>query len=197
MNKENSVLLFDLGGVLADLGEPAKAIGLELTEEEFWQTWLNSASVHAFEQGELETPEFLSRIATEFGQADVGDFERRFQAWQLRLFPGAETALRSLPEDCRVALLSNTNEVHWEQVVGATDVFSIFDRLFLSFETGLYKPVAESFEQVVAHFDCNPGDVLFLDDSLRNVNAASEQGLNAHVARGIHEARAIIAREIG
>ncbi len=52
MNRGNRVLLFDLGGVLADLGEPAKAIGLELTEEEFWQSWLNSASVHAFiEQG--------------------------------------------------------------------------------------------------------------------------------------------------
>lgn len=194
MNNAHRVLLFDLGGVLADLGEPAKAIGLDLTEEGFWQIWLNSANVHAFERGELAAHDFFSAIAGEFGQADVDDFQNRLHAWRLPLFPGVEEMIRSIPDDRRLALLSNTNAMHWDQVVKATDVFTIFDHLFLSFETGHYKPDAKSYEQVVRHFDCDPGDVLFLDDSPRNVTAARELGFDAHRVCGIREARAIVSR---
>jgi putative hydrolase of the HAD superfamily len=195
MNKGNRVLLFDLGGVLADLGEPAQAIGLNITEKEFWQVWLNSSAVHAFEMGRMEATDFFPSIADEFGQAHDEGFENRLRAWHLRLFPGAEEMIRSLTERYRVALLSNTNAVHWEQVLSATDVFSTFDHLFLSFETGYYKPDTRSFGQVTEHFACDPGDVLFLDDSLRNVDAAKVFGLEARLARGLGEAQAIIAEE--
>lgn len=196
MNKEEKVLLFDLGGVLADLGEPAQAIGLDLTDAGFWDIWLNSANVHAFEKGEMEASDFFAGIAAELGQASDETFEKRLRAWHLRLFPGAEALIHSIPDHYRVALLSNTNAVHWEQVVSATDVFSRFDHLFLSFETGLYKPTAESFEQVVTHFNCEPGDVLFLDDSPRNVDGASKIGIEARRTRGLEEARAIIAASL-
>ena len=194
MNSGSRVLLFDLGGVLADLGEPAKAVGLDLTEEDFWQIWMSSANVHAFERGKLPAHEFFSRIAGEFGQADVEDFQRRLHAWQLPIFPGVEEMIRTIPDECRTALLSNTNTMHWNQVVNATDVFSTFDHLFLSFETGHYKPDVQSYAQVVTHFDCDPGDVLFFDDSSRNVAAARELGFEAHQVWGIREARAIILR---
>ena len=197
MNKGKQVLLFDLGGVLADLGAPAQAIGLDLTDEGFWEIWLNSANVHAFEKGEIEASDFFSGIAAELGQVSDEAFEQRLRAWQLQLFPGAEALIHSIPDHYRVALLSNTNAVHWEQVVSATDIFSRFDHLFLSFETGLYKPTAESFEQVVMHFNCEPGDVLFLDDSQRNVAGANSIGIEARRTRGIEEARAIIAARLG
>ncbi len=196
MNKANRVVLFDLGGVLADLGEPAKTIGLDLTEEEFWEIWLNSANVHAFEMGKLAASEFFPSIAAEFGQSDGAAFEDRLRTWHLRLFPGAEEMIRSVPNDCHVALLSNTNAMHWEQLVSATDVFSIFDHLFLSYETGFYKPAPESYEQVIERFDCDPGDVLFLDDSPRNVAAANRLGIEACLTRGIDEAIAVVAGKL-
>lgn len=197
MNKRDQVVLFDLGGVLADLGKPAKAIGLGITEEEFWKTWLNSANVHAFETGEITASEFFHRIAAEFGQADDQTFEKRLRAWHLPLFPGVEAMIRSVPEHCRIALLSNTNEMHWKQVVSTTDIFSAFDYLFLSFETGYYKPATKSFEQVVAVLDCEPVDVLFLDDSSRNVDAATSFGFKAHQTRGVEAASAILDNKFG
>ena len=108
--------------------------------------------------------------------------------------PGAEELIQSISTEYRVALLSNTNAVHWDQVTGVTDMFSTFDHLFLSFETGHYKPDAESYEQVVTHFDCEPADIRFFDDSPRNVSAARELGFNAHQVRGIGEVRAIISQ---
>ena len=197
MNKRKQVVLFDIGGVLADLGDPAQAVGLDLTDEGFWEIWLNSANVHAFEKGEMEASEFFRRIAAEFGQADDQTFENRLRAWHLPLFPGVEAMIRSVPEHCRIALLSNTNEMHWKQVVSTTDIFSAFDYLFLSFETGYYKPATKSFEQVVAVLDCEPADVLFLDDSLRNVDAATSFGFEAHQTWGIEAASAILGNKFG
>lgn len=197
MNNKDQVVLFDLGGVLADLGEPAKALGLGITEEQFWDTWLNSTNVHAFEMGEMEASEFFPSIAAEFGQSDGAAFEDRLRSWHLPLFPGAEAMIHSVPDHCRVALLSNTNAMHWEQVVSTTDIFAAFDYLFLSFETGYYKPAMKSFEQVVAVLDCEPGDVLFLDDSSRNVDAAISFGFEAHQTWGVAAATAVINSKLG
>lgn len=194
---EDRVVLFDLGGVLADLGEPTKTVGLDITEEQFWDTWLNSKNVYAFETGEMEASEFFQRIADELGQADAVAFENRLRAWHLPLFPGAEAMIQSVPDHCRVALLSNTNAMHWEQVASTTDIFSAFDYLFLSFETGYYKPAEKSFEQVVAVLDCEPGDVLFLDDSSRNVDAATSFGFEAHQAWGVKAASAVLNSKFG
>ena len=137
--------------------------------------------------------DFFSGVADEFEQADVQDFENRLRAWHLDLFPGAEELIQFVSMKHRVALLSNTNEVHWGQVTGVTGIFSTFDHLFLSFETGHYKPDAISYAQVVAHFDCEPADVFFLDDSPHNITAARELGFEAHQVRGIGEVRAIIS----
>jgi HAD superfamily hydrolase (TIGR01509 family) len=195
MSKKKRVLLFDLGGVLADLGTPTSDMGLDMTEEAFWATWLNSENVHAFEMGKLDAPEFCRRIAGELGQEDTDTFEERLRAWRLTLFPGVADLIRSIPQTIPIALLSNTNEIHWDPLATA-GVFTRFDQLFLSYETGHYKPMQSAFEQVTARFGCDPDDVLFLDDSPRNVAAAIETGFDAHRVYGVTESRAVIEREL-
>ena len=189
------MLLFDLGGVMADLGTPASDIGLDMSEADFWATWVHSASVHAWEMGRLETPEFCTRIAAELGQDPEPGFEQRLRAWHLRLFPGIEDLVDSVAGSATIALLSNTNEIHWHQVA-SDDVFARFDHLFLSYETGHYKPMPVAFEQVTRHFNCDPSDVLFLDDSQRNIDAAIEAGLRAHRVEGVEQSRDVIRREL-
>lgn len=189
-------MLFDLGGVLADLGDPVAAMGLDMSSEEFWTIWLASSQVHAFEIGALAAKEFFPGMADEFGLADREGFENRFATWRLGLFAGAEAFLQSVTQYYDLALLSNTNEVHWKQIATSTQVFSGFAQTFLSFETGHYKPSTESYDQVIAHFDCSPQDVVFIDDSPRNVLAARQMRFNAHQARGIQQAKVIVADDL-
>jgi len=47
------IVLLDLGGVLADLGDPVRSMGLEMGAERFWEIWLSSPSVRAYESGVL------------------------------------------------------------------------------------------------------------------------------------------------
>ena len=118
-------------------------------------------------------------MASELGLESAAAFASRFERWQLQPYPAAEGLVRSIPQDVHVCLLSNTNEVHWQQILSQTTIFDVFDHLFLSFQTGHYKPQERAYPQVVEHYRCDPGDILFLDDSDGNVRAASVLGLRA------------------
>ena len=181
---QRPILLFDLGGVLVDLADPVTSIGLDMTSEEFWAMWLSSPLVHQFETGLLTTEDFVARLGAQLGFADATEFDRALRRWHLPMFDGAEEALRELTDDYTVALLSNTNEVHWDHVVSRSDVFAQFDQLFLSYVTGNLKPDPVAFQEVVAHFDCAPADVFFFDDNAGNVAAARREGLQATQVSG-------------
>jgi HAD superfamily hydrolase (TIGR01509 family) len=181
---DKPVLLLDLGGVLADLGNPAAAMGLEIGEAAFWRIWLDSPAVEAFERGRVSTREFCEMMAVEFGLSDAADFDRRFRSWELHFYPGIADCLHRLAAENVLALLSNTNEVHWQQVTQADGAFSDFTKCFLSFETGWFKPEDAAFHLVSEHFGCAPEEVAYLDDSRRNVVAARRLGFDAHCVAG-------------
>lgn len=180
MGTAQPVLLLDLGGVLADLGDPVTAMGLDMALPEFWKTWTSSPVVRALETGQLDEETFLREIPAVLGCSSASSFGPRFHAWQLRLFPGVEACVRAAAQRYRVALLSNTNEVHWQQVTSASDVFDDFEHVFLSYETGHYKPEPAAFQDVMGFFNCEPGEIVFVDDSEPNVAAACKLGIDAH-----------------
>jgi HAD superfamily hydrolase (TIGR01509 family) len=192
MSATRPVLLLDLGGVLADLGDPVAAMGLDLTLPEFWATWTSSPIVRALETGQMNEEAFLREIPAVLGCSGEEAFGPRFHAWQLKLFPGVEDLVRKAAQRYRVALLSNTNEIHWRQVTTASRVFESFERVFLSYETGHYKPEPAAFRNVTELFDCAPGDVLFVDDSGPNVAAARKLGIDAHRVAGAAELRDLL-----
>ena len=194
MNKP--ILLFDLGGVLVDLANPTDAIGLEISNDEFWATWLTSPLVQHFETGRLATSDFMAQLGAEFGFDDAVEFDSALRRWHLQMFDGAEQALRTLTQSHTVALLSNTNEIHWQQVESQSDVFEGFSKLFLSYETGNAKPTQAAFLDVVEHFDCEPAQVHFFDDNAGNVAAARRAGSSAVQVSGWHNVELEVAKVI-
>lgn len=179
--------MLDLGGVLADLRDPVAAMGLDMPLDAFWKTWTSSATVRAFETGQMSEAEFLRQIPAELGYTGSASFEKQFHAWQLELFPGVGELIRRVLPRYRVALLSNTNAIHWRQVTAGNDVFADFECVFLSYETGCFKPGESAFRQVTDWFECSPGDVMFLDDSEPNIAAALDFGMDARRVAGMAE----------
>lgn len=187
MSSAKPVLLLDLGGVLADLGDPVSAMGLNMAPAEFWEIWTSSTIVRAFETGQMGVKEFLVKVPVELGYAGANPFAQQFHAWRLKLFPGVDHLVRNAARHYRVALLSNTNEIHWQQVNESNTVFADFERVFLSYETGYFKPSPLAFGQVMECFDCPPSEVVFLDDSAPNVAAARALGIDARQVAGVTE----------
>ena len=182
---DKPVLLLDLGGVLADLGDPVSAMGLRLEFDDFWKIWTSSPSVRDLETGIIDEAAFIPRVAAELGAADDPLFGERLHRWRLRLYPDTEEFLRGAAANWRLALLSNTNAIHWQQVTEGTDVFDLFDALFLSYETGQYKPSSDAYEQVIDHYSCAAGEIRFFDDSAANIDSARSAGLDAHLTNGV------------
>jgi putative hydrolase of the HAD superfamily len=178
------ILLFDLGGVLADLGSPSASMELPFGDDRFWRTWLHSPHVRAYELGQIGEDEALPAIARDLGLGDPGTFARTFKKWRLSLYPGVEPLIEDLSDEFELALLSNTNAFHWEQVSSSTTIFDRFAGIFLSYETGVYKPNAEAFEYVIGTLGRRPGDIVFLDDTRANIEAARRVGINAFQATG-------------
>lgn len=187
------VLLFDFGGVLIRLNDPAETFGLTYGRDEFSRKWLLSPAVRAHEQGQINAQEFAERIITE---ADLpygaDEFLDRFAAWPDRLFDGIPALLDELPARYRRALLSNTNAVHWEAGGVAAELEPRFEHVFLSYRTGLIKPDAEAFLEVARHMNCAPERIWFFDDNPLNVDGARAVGMQASVANGPDDVRRVI-----
>jgi HAD superfamily hydrolase (TIGR01509 family) len=192
-------VLFDLGGVLIELGGVGhfgQLIG-ETDESVIWQTWLTSTWVRRYERGLCTRENFAAGMREEHGlRLDESQFLELFLSWPRGLFPGAEDLVSSLHADVSVACLSNTNELHWNAQQDAAVLHRLFETRFLSHELGLVKPDREIFDHVLDDLGLGGSEVLFLDDNQINVDGAREAGLDAQVVKGVEASRSLL-RERG
>ncbi len=192
MGKGNrfKVILFDLGGVLLRLNDPIETFGLDISLTEFKDRWLQSPSVREFEGGNIDTEGFAKKIVTEADLPyDWQEFIRRFDSWPDRLFDETIDVLSAIPAPYSRVLLSNINALHWGRDEIAKPLAGHFDKFFLSYETGLVKPDREAFELVTETLECQPGEVLFFDDSPLSVSAAADYGMQSVHTIGIGAVR--------
>lgn len=178
-------LVFDIGGVLIELGNPAQLFGLAGDTEAFLARWLHSPSVRDFERGAIDAETFARRVVAEATLPyDWREFLRRFMSWPGSLYPGIDALLDAIPDRYQRALMSNTNEAHWRDGGLAAQLEDRFTERFLSFETGLLKPDADAFEHLASVLGCAPAEIAFFDDNIANVESAASLGIRARLARG-------------
>jgi putative hydrolase of the HAD superfamily len=185
-----TVVLFDLGGVLLHLRDTGPTFGVTGDERDFHRRWILSHAVREFERGAIDFDEFAGRVVAELKLPyDPGEFLQRFNSWPGDLYRGVPEILEKLALEYQVALLSNTNAVHWQRPNVAGVLEPLFDHAFLSYRTGLLKPDPDAFAQVLNHYSCVPKEILFLDDNPLNIDAANTIGIRACLTRGIDDVR--------
>jgi putative hydrolase of the HAD superfamily len=189
------VVLFDLGGVLVELGgvrEMARFAG-EDSEDELWRRWLECPWVRRFERGQCDAETFSHGMVDSWSlTVEPTEFLAAFITWPRGLLPGAHELVRSLATTTRVGCLSNTNSLHADRQWTEFGIGELFHEHFFSHQMGLVKPDREAFEHVLGVLDCPGERVLFLDDNQINVDGARAAGLLAERTRGPDEARAIL-----
>jgi HAD superfamily hydrolase (TIGR01509 family) len=193
------IVLFDLGGVLVDLGGvgPMKELAAIESDEEFWERWLTCRWVRGFERGECSPDEFAAGIVEDWELTAGPDaFLDAFRDWPGRLFDGAEALIEEVHERVPIGCLSNTNALHWDRHFGTWPILSHFDYRFVSYEMGIVKPDRELFDRVAELLPAPRDRVVFLDDNLVNVDGAIDAGFVARHVRGVEGARAALV-EVG
>ena len=190
-----SAVLFDIGGVLIELdGLPslAKLLNSEQSHDEIYKNWMSSPSVIAHETGKLTADEFAMRVVEDL-QIDLSPdaFMQNFATWIVGTFPNTFELLEAIPPHIPLAALSNTSAAHWIHVE-ATGLTQKLDHLFLSHEIGHLKPNHEAFQAAIDGLQLPAEEVIFFDDNIDNVIAASAFGLKAHQAFNPTQAKQIL-----
>jgi putative hydrolase of the HAD superfamily len=188
-------VLFDMGGVLVELASLPELLGTPRSEAEFWPQWLGSSAVQQFERGLCSPEAFARQAVIDLDLAIEPDqFLANFARFPRGLFPGSAALVNEVSTVATTAVLSNTNDIHWQTQPDAETVRSLFHRSYLSYEIGAVKPEPEIFRHVLADLDLAGDQVLFLDDNAINVEGARSAGFRAEMVRGPGEAReAVVA----
>jgi putative hydrolase of the HAD superfamily len=172
-----------MDGVLAQGTNSADEILREnnITMEEFFKNWTTSKAVSDFETGSITPEEFSEARGNEL---DMGLKQNAVMniliARKSVLYDGAEQLLDNLyKRNFVLACLSNTNVLHWNNIEGKEVFERYFLMKFLSYEMGLIKPQKEIYLSVLNTLQCKAHEILYFDDSKKNIDTALNLRFNA------------------
>ena len=144
---------------------------------------------HQFEKGKIETNVYRKYVVEKLGlHISEVEFDKGWNDIYLDLVPGIGGLLQVLKSRFRLLALTNTNKAHaakWKNKYAQE--LANFEKVFCSHEIGARKPERKVYEIVLDYLKLEPNRVLFLDDKLENVKAASRSGMKGILVKSSHQ----------
>lgn len=188
MNKK--AIIFDFGGVLIDLDiEDCKRafkrdLGYERIDE-ILDPCHQKGIVGDMEEGVISAEEFRAAVLKE-SRPDARPEE--VDAAFMHILAGIPSykgpLLNRLAESYDIYILSNNNPIvapHMHDLFAGVgvDYEGLFKKSFLSYQMKALKPSEAFYKRVLEQVDCEPENLIFIDDSQKNVEGAIAAGLPA------------------
>ena len=185
-----NAIVFDLGGVLFDLDADAciRAFREELGYEkivEILDKCHQKGIIGQLECGALTPDEFRAEVLRDSRPGTVpADVDRAFCALLADFPQDKADLLRDLSARYDLYVLTNNNPITMarshEMLAGrGLDWQRVFKAEFVSCEMKLLKPSREIYEETVRRVGRPAEEILFIDDSQSNVDAARAVGIRA------------------
>ncbi len=179
-------IIFDLGGVVVDLdfsnfinkiisqsplNKPQTSIMLEFFRQS-----------NIYHQGKMSNAEFyhLACDVLQVCSLDQAEFFTAFNSIISGFNPKITELIKNLrlTNQYKLIALSNINSSHWEYLLAKNWGFiEYFDEFVLSHEIHLVKPQPKIFEYVIQKAGCDPKEIVFIDDGLKNIRSAQNFGI--------------------
>ena len=192
-------IAFDMGGVLLGLDIEAairafrERLGFE-TIDEYLDLYFQRGFLKGLEDGSIDEEqgyeEIFKRCRPGITREDIQDCYREFV---LPMEPRRAEILKELHGRFDLYLLSNNNPIAFNHVCRqyfeqqGVPVEVIFRKMFNSFEMKIMKPAPEMFRRVIESIGAKPEEILFIDDSRKNVDGALASGIDARLYTGIED----------
>ncbi|HXX65149.1 MAG TPA: HAD family phosphatase [Bacteroidota bacterium] len=177
-------VVFDFGRVVCDFD-----LGLFIrraapysrkTAAELQELMRHSVSLAArYESGKISTEAFYREICR---AAELEMGQEQFVKAYTDIFTPIPTTfdlLRRLKGRYRLALLSNTSELHYKYGIRTVDVFPLFEAVTLSFEVGAMKPDKKIYDDVLRKLALPASACVYIDDIGEYVQAGRALGFTA------------------
>jgi len=174
-------IVFDIGRVLVHLDfDPILGYFAEYgIDVDHLGAFLERIDLPAYERGEFDGEELLSRIAALGNRPMALDALRAH--WNGIFVPQSDMLdlVRRLSDTHRVYLLSNIGDLHWDHLERELAVSSLGHGALPSFQARVAKPDAGIYRRAEELFGLQPARTVFVDDLLPNVDAARQRGWRA------------------
>lgn len=201
-NKETKVIIFDIGGVLVDLDMAQcvrrckEELGFDRIEE-FLDPCHQKGFFRKFEAGEISLEDFRKMVLAMCRPGvKPEDADRAFSGLVTGIAPYKIPLLKDLASMYELYALSNNNAASMPYCYKLFEqqglpMKSVFRKLYLSYELRMLKPHDDIFQYTIADISklyseshplstaIGPQNMLYIDDSASNVEAAAANGLNA------------------
>ena len=190
----NSVVVFDLGGVLARICHT-------------WQEAIATANVSAtlpahppigltqlpefdlYQSNDISLEAYLDSISA-FTGCDRARALDVHNAIIIELYAGVREIIDQLhSQGTETGCLSNTNEPHWQELAFSDRFHAIRDTKYkmASHRVGLNKPDPRIYARYCSEFDLQASQIVYFDDNEANVLSAVDFGFRAHRIDPSHE----------
>lgn len=177
-------ILFDLGGVIINLTvfeRLSEITGIE-DRQEVINYWTSLKSVADYETGKISDAEFLRQLKKDLGYSrSERELHEEFKLWCHSVNIQAHNFTIEMISEYRIGVFSNTNPIHHQRLNEIWNTENLPIDEFMSYKLGVMKPNDEAFEYVVMKLGIAQNEILFIDDSQKNVEGAVRNGLNAYL----------------
>lgn len=187
--KEIKLVIFDIGKVILDFDHMITCNKLAKYSKKdaryIYDFIFNSEMLDEYERGKINSMEMFSAISGELG-LDIS-FEKFKEIWSniFTIKEGIEQLIHRVKTLAKIAVLSNTDEMHFEDIRDKVEIIKDFDWLFLSYEAGYRKSEKEIFEYAINKTGISPENIIFIDDIQEFVEAASKLGITGILYKDI------------
>ena len=178
--------LFDLGNTLIKLAYERVLAGLcaqaSISRDDLVELLEDAGGYRDLERGLVTFAEFHDFLREKAGyRGSLHQFRTLWSDFFDGPIGGMEELLERVRARYRVAFLSNSNEVHAEEIPrNFTTLFREDDRFIFSYRFRVAKPDPEMFQRALEVIGASAGNVVFIDDLAENVTTAIALGMQSY-----------------
>jgi 2-haloacid dehalogenase len=184
MREEPLTVVFDLGGVLIDW-DPRHLYRQLFDDPDEMESFLAEVTTAEWnQQQDAGRPwaEAIAILVAEYPERRelIEAFHRRWPEMLAGEIPGTLAVLAELrAAGVRLLALSNWSAEMFPVALERFDFLAWFEGIVISGEVGVNKPNRRIFDHLAEHFGIEPGTAIFVDDSVANIDAATDLGYRA------------------
>lgn len=162
------VVLFDYFGVLSS-NSYWQFVSENVENEEHFAELADQVNT-----GEINWDEFIEVVARDSLHRPEA-VRAMYKSEQID--PRVVKIVNAVSKHQQTGLLTNAHHDFIEPILDKTGLSHLFNYVFVSSKIGFIKPSPQIFEHVIAACECDPEDILFIDDSPSNTAGAERSGL--------------------
>ncbi len=180
--------IFDMGNVIVkpmDKRFIYENLNFNISYEEFCDFFNNSDEAIKLHKGEITTEEYFNELNKHLNNPVTWEkFEEVYRGCKRGFFEDTVETIKYLKNNgYNVYLFSNLRKIDFDIFKEQFDI-NLFDEMFLSYEDKLLKPEDEYYQKIIEKIKKENDELYFLDDSVKNIEAANRNGIYGFVVIG-------------